>query len=138
MSTREVRMVAGAFGAGFLLFMLAPWIFREVGHLIRVGHHYKVTFAGSVEGLKTGAQITQSGVPVGEVTDVYLSGSTPPQVVVELEIGRKASVRQDSVAMLNTEDDGGLSIEVTGGSAQARSLENNGELAAAEHNNSMA
>jgi phospholipid/cholesterol/gamma-HCH transport system substrate-binding protein len=84
---------------------------------------YRVVFAGSVAGLRTGAEVTFNGIRVGEVAGLALDSHDPRKVTALLKLDRAVPVRADTKAGLAFQGLTGLAeVALTGGSANAAPL----------------
>jgi phospholipid/cholesterol/gamma-HCH transport system substrate-binding protein len=81
---------------------------------------YRVVFAGSVSGLRTGASVLFDGVRVGEVTELALDPHDPRKVAAAISIDRVVPVRADTKVTLDFQGLTGLAqVSLTGGAADA-------------------
>src|SRR6185312_5259685 len=79
--------------------------------------YYRVQFAGSVSGLRTGATVLFNGIRVGEVTSLALDPSKPKQVLANVSIDKGVKVRPDTDVGLEFQGLTGIaSLALTGGS----------------------
>lgn len=62
---------------------------------------FDIFFKQSVEGLNKGSQVSYSGVPSGEVTEIALWPEDPDFVRVRIEVGEDTPVRQGTTATLS-------------------------------------
>jgi phospholipid/cholesterol/gamma-HCH transport system substrate-binding protein len=62
---------------------------------------YDIFFKQSVDGLNKGSQVTYSGVPVGEVTQIALWPDDPAFVRVRIEVGEETNVALGTTATLS-------------------------------------
>jgi phospholipid/cholesterol/gamma-HCH transport system substrate-binding protein len=82
--------------------------------------YYDIHFRGSVVGLKVGAPVSLSGVPIGNVRKVQIDPGDPTVVDVTVEVQKGAAIRTDSIASLDISlVFGDVSISITGGSERA-------------------
>ncbi len=133
MARREKIIVAGAFGAGILLILAGPLLYRLATHLIWPVKPYRAVFSGSVAGLKPGDGIEMRGVRVGRIIKVDLTEDSPPRIAVEMEISSRAPIRRDSTALLgNSAADGTRIVEIRGGTASAGELPAGDQIATEE------
>jgi phospholipid/cholesterol/gamma-HCH transport system substrate-binding protein len=81
---------------------------------------YEIHFRGSVVGLKVGAPVSLSGIPIGNVRKVQIDPVDPAVVDVTIEVQKGAAIRTDSLASLDVSlVFGDVSISITGGSDRA-------------------
>jgi phospholipid/cholesterol/gamma-HCH transport system substrate-binding protein len=62
---------------------------------------FDIFFKQSVDGLNKGSQVTYSGVPAGEVTEIALWPEDPQFVRVRIEVNEEVPVRQGTTATLS-------------------------------------
>jgi phospholipid/cholesterol/gamma-HCH transport system substrate-binding protein len=81
---------------------------------------YRVVFAGSVSGLRTGAAVLFNGIRVGEVAELALDAHDPHKVEALISLDRAVPVRADTKVGLQFQGLTGLAeVSLTGGSADA-------------------
>ena len=81
---------------------------------------YRVVFAGSVSGLRTGAPVLFDGVRVGEVTALALDAHDPRKVEASISVDRAVPVRADTKVTLDFQGLTGLAeVSLAGGAADA-------------------
>src|SRR6266700_2423628 len=92
---------------------------------------YRVTFDGSVTGLRTGGSVLFNGIKVGEVTDLRLNPQDPRQVVATIAVESSVPVRSDTRVGLDFQGLTGIaSVALKGGTPDAPLLPTtNGEPA---------
>jgi len=77
---------------------------------------YEIHFRGSVVGLKVGAPVSLSGIPIGNVRKVQIDSSDPAIVDVTIEVQKGAAIRANSIASLDVSlVFGDVSVSITGG-----------------------
>jgi phospholipid/cholesterol/gamma-HCH transport system substrate-binding protein len=82
---------------------------------------YRVVFAGSVSGLRTGSSVLFDGMRAGEVTSLALDAHDPRKIEAFISLDRGVPVRADTKATLEFQGLTGLAqIALTGGSADAQ------------------
>jgi len=110
-----LAVVAGVFGFIY-------WFQSIGGHGER--SYYRVTFGGSVSGLRTGASVLFNGIRVGEVTSLALDPTHPKQVVANVSIEKAVAVRPDTEVGLEFQGLTGIaSLSLLGGSPNLPPLE---------------
>ena len=124
METKASYMVAGAFTLAVIagVFGFLYWVQNGAGG---GGERslYRVVFAGSVSGLRTGASVLFDGMRVGEVTKLALDPSDPRRVEALIAIERTTPVRVDTKVMLSFQGLTGLAdIALAGGAPEAAAL----------------
>jgi phospholipid/cholesterol/gamma-HCH transport system substrate-binding protein len=120
METKANYIVTGAFTLAviFGLFGFVYWV-QNIGS---GGERsaYRVVFAGSVSGLRTGSSVLFDGMRAGEVTALALDAHDPRKVEALISLDRGVPVRADTKATLEFQGLTGLAeIALTGGSADA-------------------
>jgi phospholipid/cholesterol/gamma-HCH transport system substrate-binding protein len=106
-----LAVIAGAFGFVF-------WFHRSAGTGDRVP--YRVLFASSVSGLRTGAAVLFNGIRVGEVTDLQLDNKNPHKVVATISVLRSTPLRSDTDISLEFQGLTGIaSLSLKGGTLAA-------------------
>ena len=85
-------IVACTVGAAILLLNLAPFPSAR--------SFYDIYFQGSVEGLKTEAPVSLSGIPIGNVRKIEINPQDSSEVHVTVEVRKDAAIRSDSIASL--------------------------------------
>jgi phospholipid/cholesterol/gamma-HCH transport system substrate-binding protein len=123
METKANYIVTGLFTLAVIVgvFGFVFWFQNTGGG----GHRstYRVVFAGSVSGLRTGAPVSFNGIRVGEVAALALDAHDPRKVVALLALDRGVPVRTDTKAGLAFQGLTGLAeVSLTGGSADAAPL----------------
>ncbi len=119
METRANYIVTGAFTLAVIVgaFGFIYW-FQNSGGGERTA--YRVVFAGSVSGLRTGAAVLFNGIRVGEVAELTLDAQDPHKVVALISLDRAVPVRADTKVGLQFQGLTGLAeVSLTGGSADA-------------------
>ena len=110
-------------GAFVLVFgaALIAWIFwLGVGVEKKVYKTYVAYMHQSVSGLNVKAAVKYRGVDVGKVQSIELDKENSERVKLLLDIEQGTPIKQDSIAILNTQGLTGLSyIELSGGSKEA-------------------
>lgn len=82
--------------------------------------YYETALTGSVAGLKENAVVRYNGVDVGHVKELQLDANDPKRVTVRLEVPRDLALREDSVAIVESEGLTGANyVEIEGGSPGA-------------------
>jgi phospholipid/cholesterol/gamma-HCH transport system substrate-binding protein len=126
---RERTLIVGAFvaGTGVILAIALLWI--AGARFFRPVARYAVIFNGSVSGLATGAPVQLNGVQVGRVVDIDLTDDVPPQVEVDIEVKPRTPIQRNTIARLSGNIVTGIRyIELSGGTAQAGVLQEDGKL----------
>lgn len=123
METRANYVVIGLFTLAVVVgvFGFVYW-FQNIGGTGERAF-YRVSFEGSVSGLRTGATVLYNGIRVGEVTKLELDPQRPQQVVATVSVDKTVAVRADTAIGLEFQGLTGIaSIALKGGSASAQVL----------------
>jgi phospholipid/cholesterol/gamma-HCH transport system substrate-binding protein len=121
METRASYIVTGAFTLAVIagVFGFLYWVQNGAGG---GGEHsvYRVVFAGSVSGLRTGAAVLFDGMRVGEVTKLALDPRDPRRVEALIALDRATPVRADTKVALAFQGLTGLAdVSLAGGAPDA-------------------
>ena len=120
METKANYTVTGAFTLAviFGVFGFIYWFQSSTGGGER--SVYRIVFAGSVSGLRTGASVLFDGMRVGEVTQLALDPHDPRKVQAQIALDRGIPMRADTKVTLAFQGLTGLAeVSLTGGSADA-------------------
>jgi phospholipid/cholesterol/gamma-HCH transport system substrate-binding protein len=110
-----------AIGISVLTVLFLMWIGKfEFNRQYAV---YMLRFEGSVSGLSKAADVLYNGIKVGEVTMLEIDTEQPSHVIVYIQVERKAPVKTDSYASLETQGLTGVAaIQLAGGTKEAKPL----------------
>lgn len=100
METRSNNILVGTVVL-ILSLMLAAffiWLANDSGGKRQ---EYDIFFKQAVDGLNKGSQVTYSGVPAGEVTEIALWPDDPAFVRVRIEVNEDVPIRQGTTATLS-------------------------------------
>lgn len=99
METRSNYVMVGAVTLAMLvgLLLFVVWI---AGLSNKATRCYDIYFAQGVSGLNRGSQVTFSGVPVGQITEVSLLPSRPEFVWVRIDVDDETPVLQGTTAQI--------------------------------------
>ncbi len=120
METKASYIVTGAFTLAVIagVFGFIYWFQNSGGGGER--SVYRVVFAGSVSGLRTGSTVLFDGMRAGEVTKLALDVRDPRKVEALIALDRAVPIRADTRATLEFQGLTGLSeVSLTGGSPDA-------------------
>jgi len=120
METRANYIVTGLFTLAVIVgtFGFIYWFQNNGGGSERAV--YRLVFAGSVSGLRTGAPVLFDGVRVGEVTALALDARDPRKVEASISVDRAVPVRADTKVTLDFQGLTGLAeVSLAGGAADA-------------------
>ena len=120
METRANYSVTGAFTLAVIVgvFGFIFWFQNTAGG----GEHssYRMVFAGSVSGLRTGSAVLFNGIRVGQVSGLGLDAHDPRKVVATISVERAVTVRADTKVALTYQGLTGLAeVALTGGAPDA-------------------
>ena len=125
METRANYLLVATFVLVIVAFSVssAIWLLN-VQLLPETRTYYDINFSGSVAGLKVGAPVSLSGIPIGSVRKIENDPEDPSRVVVRIEVRKDAAIGADSVASLDIVNLmlGDLSIGITAGTRSAPPL----------------
>ena len=99
METRSNHVLVGAVVL-ILLGLLAGFLIFLAGVSGTEQKQYDIFFQDSVGGLARGSQVSFSGVPVGQVTEIKLDPENPAFVRVRIEVGDDVPVLQGTTASI--------------------------------------
>ncbi len=117
METKANYVVIGTFTLAIVaaVFGFVYWFQNTGGSGERA--YYRVTFDGSVSGLRTGASVLFNGIRVGEVTSLSLDPTQPKRVMANIAIDKGVAVRPDTEVGLEFQGLTGIaSLSLHGGS----------------------
>ncbi len=120
METKANYTITGAFTLAVVLgvFGFIYWFLSSTGGGER--SVYRIVFANSVSGLRSGASVLFDGMRVGEVTQLALDPHDPRKVEAQIALDRSVPVRADTKVSLSFQGLTGLAeVSLTGGSADA-------------------
>jgi len=81
---------------------------------------YDIYFIGPVSGLRVGAAVEYSGVPVGKVSEIKLDPANVEQIRVTVEIDASVAIKTDAAAAVESNLLSGVSyIQIVGGTQDA-------------------
>jgi phospholipid/cholesterol/gamma-HCH transport system substrate-binding protein len=85
--------------------------------------YYRVLFAGSVSGLRTGGTVLFNGIRVGEVTGLALDPQKPEQVVATIAVDKSVAIRPDTQIAMEFQGLTGIaSLSLKGGNPNSPAL----------------
>lgn len=109
-------IIALAVGAAFMFVWLAKSGSRD-------DVLYRIHFTESVSGLSLGDAVKFRGVDVGTVKTMSIDNADPQLVQVDVSLRKDAPIKTDTKASLKLKGlTGNLIVELSGGTAQAKSL----------------
>lgn len=115
--------------SGFVLFLVAIFVIGSKENLFTPTFKLRSEFE-TVSGLKTGASVRFNGISVGKVDNVDIRGTDKVLVTMTLEKSVQKYIKKDSKATVSSEGlVGNKVVEITSGSEQAPSVDDNEQLA---------
>jgi phospholipid/cholesterol/gamma-HCH transport system substrate-binding protein len=123
METRANYVLVGAFtlAAVAAAFAFVYWISNLGDRGVR--DTYRVVFAGTVSGLRTGSSVLFNGIRCGEVTELRLNPANPRQVIATIAVDPKTPIRSDTSVGLEFQGLTGIgSVSLNGGTTGAPEL----------------
>lgn len=100
METRSNTVLVGSVVL-LMLFALAAFVIWLANDSGGKRQEFDIFFKQSVEGLNKGSQVSYSGVPSGQVTEIALWPEDPDFVRVRIEVDEETPVRQGTTASLS-------------------------------------
>lgn len=126
METRGHYVAVGAFVLTMVVLGFAAVLWLGRAELSTQYAHYDIYFRGPVTGLRPGASVEYSGVPVGKVTDVRIDPNDVERIRVTVEVDNSVVIKDDARASVETNILSGVSyIQIVGGTQGAHPLEAN-------------
>jgi len=123
METKAHNVAVGAFILAGILALVVVVIWLGRGQFGDEYAYYETAFTESVAGLKEDAVVRYNGVDVGHVKQLQLDRNDPKRVIVRLEVPRDLAIREDSVAIVESEGLTGANyVEIEGGSPGAPAI----------------
>lgn len=128
METRAHYVAVGAFVLAMVVLAVVTVLWLARGTLTTQFTRYDIYFEGPVTGLRKGAEVDYSGVPVGKVIDVRIAPQNVELVQVTIEIDTGVPIKTDARASVETNILSGVSyILIVGGTQAAPLLRPRGE-----------
>lgn len=120
METRAHYAAVGAFVLAMVFLAFAAVLWLAHGALNKAYARYDIYFFGPVTGLRQGAEVDYSGVPVGKVADVRIDPRNVALIRVRVEIDEEVPIKIDARASVETNILSGVSyILIEGGTQNA-------------------
>jgi phospholipid/cholesterol/gamma-HCH transport system substrate-binding protein len=120
METRAHYVAVGAFVLTMIVLAFATVLWLGRTELTTQYAKYDIYFVGPVSGLRVGAAVEYSGVPVGKVAEIRLDPANVEQIRVTVEIDASVAIKADAAAAVETNLLSGVSyIQVAGGTQDA-------------------
>ena len=120
METRAHYVAVGAFVLTMIVLAFAAVLWLGRTELTTQYARYDIYFIGPVSGLRVGAAVEYSGVPVGKVSEIKLDPANVEQIRVTVEIDASVAIKADAAAAVETNLLSGVSyIQIVGGTQDA-------------------
>jgi len=120
METRAHYVAVGAFVLAMIVLAFATVLWLGRAELSTQYAKYDIYFIGPVSGLRVGATVEYSGVPVGKVSEIRLDPANVEQIRVTAEIDASVAIKVDAAAAVETNLLSGVSyIQIVGGTQDA-------------------
>ena len=119
METRAHYVAVGAFVVAMVVLAFAAVLWLARAQLTETAN-YDIYFSGPVSGLRKGAAVEYSGVPIGQVSDIRIDPANVEQIRVTIEIEASFPIKADAAAAVETNILSGVSyIQIVGGTQEA-------------------
>src|SRR5260370_4403454 len=102
METRAHYVAVGAFVLTMIVLAFATVLWLGRAELSTQYAKYDIYFVGPVSGLRVGAAVEYSGVPVGKVAEIRLDPGNVEQIRVTVEIDASLAIKTDAAAAVDT------------------------------------
>jgi phospholipid/cholesterol/gamma-HCH transport system substrate-binding protein len=120
METRAHYVAVGAFVLAMIVLAFGTVLWLGRSELTTQYARYDIYFVGPVSGLRVGAAVEYSGVPVGKVSEIRLDPANVEQIRVTVEIDSSVAIKVDAAAAVETNLLSGVSyIQIVGGTQDA-------------------
>jgi len=120
METRAHYVAVGAFVLTMIVLAFAAVLWLGRAELTTQFANYDIFFIGPVSGLRDGAVVEYSGVPVGKVSDIRIDPTNVEQIRVTVEIDSTVAIKADAAAAVESNLLSGVSfIQIVGGTQDA-------------------
>ncbi len=120
METRAHYVAVGAFVLTMIVLAFAAVLWLGRSELTTQYARYDIYFIGPVSGLRVGAAVEYSGVPVGKVSEIKLDPANVEQIRVTVEIDASVAIKTDAAAAVESNLLSGVSyIQIVGGTQDA-------------------
>jgi len=120
METRAHYVAVGAFVLTMIVLAFAAVLWLGRAELTTQFANYDIFFIGPVSGLRDGAVVEYSGVPVGRVSDIRIDPTNVEQIRVTVEIDSTVAIKADAAAAVESNLLSGVSyIQIVGGTQDA-------------------
>src|SRR6266852_805083 len=102
METQAHYVAVGAFVLTMIVLAFATVLWLGRAELTTQYAKYDIYFVGAVSGLRVGAAVEYSGVPVGKVAEIRLDPGNVEQIRVTVEIDASVAIKTDADAAVET------------------------------------
>ena len=121
METKANYVAVGAFVLACVIGLVVTILWLAGAQYSQEYAYYQTFFKGPVTGLGKGTITRYNGIEVGRVTDLVFDPNDPQSVIVTLQVQPNLSIREDSVASIESQGLTGASyVEISGGTKTRR------------------
>jgi phospholipid/cholesterol/gamma-HCH transport system substrate-binding protein len=120
METKANYVAVGAFVLACVIGLVVTVMWLAGVQYSQEYAYYQAYFKGPVTGLGKGTVTRYNGIEVGRITDLAFDPNDPQRVIVTMQVQPNLSIREDSVATIDSQGfTGGSFVEITGGTAKS-------------------
>jgi phospholipid/cholesterol/gamma-HCH transport system substrate-binding protein len=120
METKANYVAVGAFVLTCVIGLVVTILWLAGAQYSQEYAYYQASFKGAVTGLGKGTITRYNGIDVGRITNLEFDPTDPERVIVTMQVQPNLSIREDSVASIESQGfTGGAFLEITGGTAAA-------------------
>jgi phospholipid/cholesterol/gamma-HCH transport system substrate-binding protein len=120
METKANYVAVGAFVLACVIGLVVTIMWLAGAQYSQEYAYYQASFKGPVTGLGKGTVTRYNGIEVGRITNLEFDPADPQRVIVTLQVQPNLSIREDSVASIDTQGITGASfVEISGGTKNA-------------------
>jgi phospholipid/cholesterol/gamma-HCH transport system substrate-binding protein len=128
METKANYVAVGAFVLACVIGLVVTVLWLAGVQYSQEYAYYQAYFKGSVTGLGKGTVTRYNGIEVGRITNLEFDPNDPQRVIVTMQVQPNLSIRDDSVASIESQGfTGGTFVEITGGTAASPLLVAHGD-----------
>jgi phospholipid/cholesterol/gamma-HCH transport system substrate-binding protein len=120
METKANYVAVGAFVLACVIGLVVSILWLAGAQYSQEYSYYQTYFKGAVTGLGKGTVTRYNGIDVGRVTQLEFDPNDPQRVIVTLQVQPGLSIREDSLASIESQGlTGGSYVEISGGTAKS-------------------
>lgn len=120
METKANYVAVGAFVLACVIGLVVTVMWLAGVQYSQEYAYYQAYFKGPVTGLGKGTVTRYNGIEVGRITNLAFDPNDPQRVIVTMQVQPNLSIREDSVATIDSQGfTGGSFVEITGGTAKS-------------------